>query len=172
MTKKGAGKGDSLRFSSRELVRAVVRPVLESDSLKEFLGSSFIGGGDARGDTGYQDIFERGELGKQVARLKDKTNSFASEVSTFRWVESGKVSAIEFDTTRCGAIECSGKMQQGALPASRDSQNEGEVSPLNMGGNTSKGVDLTIEDEISFMDFVEGDHQLWMASMGSSRLAR
>ena len=95
---QGAGNGDALLLSARELVGQVVVAGGQTDDLEGMHGSlaHFFRGDAPRGvEHGQLDVFERGGAREQIEPLEDKTELLVAHVGELVAVQFGDVNAVE-----------------------------------------------------------------------------
>ena len=98
----------------------------KADARQQFASARYGARGGHAGDAGGQtDIFERGEFGQEMIRLKNKTDAAVAEMRQLTFGERGEILSGKKDFARVGRIQAANQMEQGAFArAGRAAQRE------------------------------------------------
>lgn len=111
--------GDALFLSSREFSGLVRGPVGQAHDAEQFVGPLFGLGGRGGSDVGRdEDVFQGGELGKQLVKLKDESDVPASECGQFFFFQQAQFGVVVAYASAVRPVEGAHDLQERGFPGS------------------------------------------------------
>ena len=120
----------------------MIQPVPQAHAIKQGARA-----GDTRGNVAagqlvrQQDVFFRGQGGKQLVALENEANLPTSDKSQFVFTQAGDVDAVNDDGPRSHRIEAGEQPQQRTLAAAGSAHDGNKLSRRNFKVDTAKDFD-------------------------------
>ncbi len=147
----GAGDGDALLFTPRELGGEAHEPFAQPD-LFEYLPRVE---GVFANFYGELDVFKCREVGHEVIELEDEADVVAAVLGETLPVEGGYVAAVEKYLAGGGAIHAAEEIEEGGLARARGAEHDDEFPLFEGEGDVFECVDADIAEGILFADIFE-----------------
>jgi hypothetical protein len=151
---EGASDGDALHLTSGELEREAGDSVLQADPLEPFDGR-FTATPAAGEKKRQSNIFQDGEGGKELEKLKNEANPVAAESCEIGVREGRRRAAVDQDFTGCRKVHGAGEVQERGFPAAGAAKESGDGSGFGGQGDVMQHSDGLATVGIDFGDSAE-----------------
>ena len=140
---QGAGHGDALLLSSRELAGAAVEAVAQAHGLQQLYGPfRAFGFGPALQVHDKLHVLQGREHRQQVVGLKDKTDVMQPEVNDLTGFQRPQIGAVDDHRAGGGPVQTAQEVQESGLPRAGRSYHGGELAFFKSEVDVIHGRDL------------------------------
>jgi hypothetical protein len=150
----GAGDGYTLHLAAGDLMRVDSGFIGEADPL-EALHRDVRCVGRAGKQQGQLNIFENGEVGEELEKLKNEADRFAAKCGQVGFAEARGGASIDEDLAGGGEVHGAGQVEERAFAAAATAQESGDRAGLGSERDIIESLECVTVVRIFFRDVTE-----------------